>query len=476
MVLVALRSRHRQADIIEITTARFCFRISSRRHLPALRRRIKVMFRQSLSTTNQKWLWRRLAIAFVMMAGAGMLANAQTFNSGSNGSDGALNLTTPGTVVFDPAKFNPPLDPDGDNVFHFTTITIGAGVIVQLKNLPLRGRSVIWLASGDVKIEGTIDLSGQAGHVTNNPVPANRVSAEPGPGGYAGGVGATPTSAAHSGSGPGRGGTNYPGVLCRSVGFADMLGGGAGHGAGGSGFSPGAAYGNVLLVPLRGGSGGGGGNGGFGGGGGGGGGALRIVSSTSITINGTVAANGGDGGSGTTNVCANGNGGGGSGGGIHLIASTVSGTGNLSAKGGGGSEVYPGAVGRIRIDAFQQRFTGNAMPTASLGTPYNVPLPADVPSVRVVSVAGISVPSTPTGSFTMPDVTINQAVAVPVVIEAFNVPVGVVVQVYLTSESAPDQVVNSAPLAGTRQKSTATANVKIPPGYSRGFVRAAWTP
>jgi hypothetical protein len=438
-------------------------------------RRINLMFTPSLQSEMPDSLLRRLFLVFTVLLIACMTAEAQDFNSGSNGSDGALNLTTPGTVIFDPAKFTPPLDPDGDNVFHFTTITIGPGVIVQLKNIPLRGRSVIWLASGDVKIEGTIDLSGQTGHPTNDPVPANRVPAEPGPGGYAGGVGATTISAAHSGKGPGRGGTNAPGFACRIF-TPDMLGGGAGHATNGSGYSPGAAYGNVLLVPLRGGSGGGGGNGGFGGGGGGGGGALRIASSTSLTVTGIIAANGGDGGSGTTDVCANGNGGGGSGGGIHLIAPIINGSGSLSAKGGAGAEVYSGSVGRIRIDAFQHKFTGGATPTASLGTPYNVPLPADVPSIRVISVAGIPISSTPTGSFTMPDVTINQATAVPVVIEAVNVPVGVVVQVYVTSESAPDQVVNSTPLAGTKQKSTATANVKLPPGFSRGFVRAAWTP
>jgi hypothetical protein len=99
-----------------------------------------------------------------------------------------------------------------------------------------------------------------------------------------------------------------------------------------------------------------------------------------------------------------------------------------------------------------------------------------VPSIRVVSIDGTAISSTPTGSFTIPDVTINQAVAVPVVIEASNVPLGVIVQVYIISEAGPDQVVNSTPLTGTRPQSTATANVKIPPGFSRGYVRATWTP
>src|SRR5712692_2344983 len=79
-------------------------------------------------------------------------AHSQTFNSGSTGADGALNLTTPGTVVFDPAALN--IDTSGDNVFNFTTINIGPGVTVQLLNGQLRGKSVVWLASGAVTIAG----------------------------------------------------------------------------------------------------------------------------------------------------------------------------------------------------------------------------------------------------------------------------------------------------------------------------------
>src|SRR5438270_208703 len=59
---------------------------------------------------------------------------SQTFSSGSTGIDGALNLTTPGTILFNPKTFNPPLDQDGDNIYNFTTINIGAGVTVKLTN------------------------------------------------------------------------------------------------------------------------------------------------------------------------------------------------------------------------------------------------------------------------------------------------------------------------------------------------------
>jgi Na+-transporting NADH:ubiquinone oxidoreductase subunit NqrF len=103
-----------------------------------------------------------------------------------------------------------------------------------------------------------------------------------------------------------------------------------------------------------------------------------------------------------------------------------------------------------------------------------VPLPKNVPSARVVSVAGVPVPFAPSGSFAMPDVTINQAMAVPVVIEAANVPPGMVAQVYIISGSAQDQIVSSSPLTGMFQKSSATASVKIPPGFSRVYVRVIW--
>src|SRR5438034_1048832 len=78
--------------------------------------------------------------------------SAQTISSGSTGADGALNLTTPGAIVFDPTALG--LDADADNVFHFTTINIGAGVTVKLTSARLKGRSVIWLASGAVQISG----------------------------------------------------------------------------------------------------------------------------------------------------------------------------------------------------------------------------------------------------------------------------------------------------------------------------------
>ena len=99
---------------------------------------------------------------FSLLPLIGVSAFAQTFESTSTGADGALELTTPGVVEFDPASFVPALDPEGDNIFHFTTITIGAGVTVRLTEGKLDG-PVYWLATGAVQIDGILDLNGEDG-------------------------------------------------------------------------------------------------------------------------------------------------------------------------------------------------------------------------------------------------------------------------------------------------------------------------
>ena len=80
----------------------------------------------------------------------------------------------------------------------------------------------------------------------------------------------------------------------------------------------------------------------------------------------------------------------------------------------------------------------------------------------------------PTGSFELPDVTINEGASTIVEIEARNVPPGTVVSLYLFSLEGADQVVESAPLVGTPELSTTTASVVFPPGFTRGFARAVW--
>jgi hypothetical protein len=121
-----------------------------------------------------------------------------------------------------------------------------------------------------------------------------------------------------------------------------------------------------------------------------------------------------------------------------------------------------------------QQFAGTSNPGASLGTPWAVPLPTGVPILRVTSVGGVAVPPNPTGGFVVPDVVINQTAAVLFNIEARNVPLSAVVKLYLISEADPDKILDATALAGTVTLSTATVSTVIPPGFSRGYLRATW--
>lgn len=70
-----------------------------------------------------------VAVALLMV----IAMQAQLPPVASTGSDGALELTTPGVVVFDPRSFNPPHNPSHDNVFQFTTIQASKNAIFELR-------------------------------------------------------------------------------------------------------------------------------------------------------------------------------------------------------------------------------------------------------------------------------------------------------------------------------------------------------
>lgn len=383
----------------------------------------------------------------------------QSFSSGSTGADGPLTLTTPGTVLFDPKTFNPPLNPAGDNVFHFTTITIGQGVTLKLTSKILTG-PVYFLATGAVQIDGTIDLNGETGH-TATASPADRTPAPGGAGGFPGGVGGKvgtifpPTA----GNGPGGG----LAATANSGGVLEIYGRG------------GQFSGSQYLIPLIGGSGGGGGANSYahhlsGGGGGGGGGALMIASSVSITMSGQglITAEGGAGG---TDFCCSGTGGG-SGGAIRLIAPAIAGSHVfLSVRGGPGAN--PSGAGLIRLEASLFNWSGaNFSGPSVTSPPFKPALPTTPPAgLRVISINGTPINANP---FTFPDITINAATGVVVNIQGQYIPIGTVPKVHVYSESG-QQVVDASPLQGTFQNSTSTATITYPTGGSRGLVKAVWT-
>ena len=422
-----------------------------------------------------------LLAATLLLAG---LAHAQAFSSGSTGSDGALNYPTAGTYSFNPATTNPVLDPSGDNIFNFTTINIAAGVTLTLTNSNLRGKPVVWLATGNVTIAGTLVLDGESGPGLAN-AGANwftlRTPTQPGPGGYAGGVGARPGNAEAPGLGPG-GGPVQTNANCGyggSAAFSTL------PSASYQGAPVASTYGNIQTVPLLGGSGGSGGclqvgataPDAAGGTGGAGGGAIRIVSTTSISVTGGISSQGGGGGQGRDGGYP---GGAGSGGTINLIAPTVTGTGALNVYGGGIYAITSYGIasgGYILINATTNTFTGNTYGGITTLRPLIAPpLPTltAAPTVTIVSVNSVPVPQPPQGLFATPDVTINTPNAVVINISAVGVPVGTVVTLDIVSELAADQVISCNPLAGTITSSTATCSATFPTSISAIQASVIW--
>ncbi|MCC6234418.1 MAG: hypothetical protein IT580_17380 [Verrucomicrobiales bacterium] len=331
-----------------------------------------------------------------------------------------------------------------DGTWNFTTIHVPAGVTVRFAknagNTPVR-----WLATGDVRIEGVIDVSGVAGVTTLPP----GIPAAGGPGGFDGGRGAIPVNSSGSAAGsPGQGpGGGAPGTA-PSTSPNNLRDGNAGSFAG-----PTSTYGNAFLQPLTGGSGGGGGSStdtGEGGHGGGGGGALMISTSRDLVLNGTVRANGGD------RVWSNYSyGGTGSGGAILLRADRISGAGTLQAFGGGANNPN----GRIRVEAYARGLTGSRTPAEVVGLPAaNGELNA-LGTLAIVSVDGVNVATPPSGNLQAPDVVFTDAGPVQILVRGTGIPNGTAIRLRITTatsviDATPQDLVNGL----------ATFNVTVPKG------------
>lgn len=249
--------------------------------------------------------------AIALMASLAIaMTDAADFDSGSTGALGDVHITDDTTV-----------DMPADGIFHVKSLTIDANKTLRFNKNPLN-TPVYILSQGDIVINGAIDLSGAWG---NGGSPGKG-----GPGGFDGGFGGYGNgdhNQGGDGTGPGHG-INNGDIYQLSAAYADV----SSHNN--------RIYGNALLAPLIGGSGGAGANGNPGFGGGGGGGAILLAASSSITLNGTIAARGGRG--------AN-NYGAGSGGAVRLISPIVNGNGSFDVAGEYGNWAY-GSQGRVRID------------------------------------------------------------------------------------------------------------------------------
>ena len=426
------------------------------------------MNRSNLNHNYHKTTTLFILLSIIFLVSIQKQIPAQTFSSDSDGSDGDLTFSPgdPQPIIFAPQALG--LDTNNDGIYHFGTITVPEGVTVRLGADVLGTRPVIWLATGDVEINGVLDLNGQGGHDGANTTP--RVPAIAGAGGYSGGIGGTTVFSGSPGSGPG-GGRHDTTRLGPG-------GGGAGHAVPGelNDFIGGRSYGNPFLLPLLGGSGGAGGFLSIGGGGGAGGGALLIASSTQVTVNGTISAKGGNGGN--ESISRGSGGGGGSGGAIRLMANSIDGGGVLSVSPGlkgdrGGSD---GAHGRIRIEAFNQNFSGTVEPEARFVTPGLVFPPTDGPSIKVARVAGEEIPEYTNGSFSPADLNINESDPVEIEKQAENIPITASIRLYMYSETEGITNISTSALSGTFEASKATATTTIPHGFSRFSIEASWNP
>ncbi len=188
----------------------------------------------------------------------------------------------------------------------------------------------------------------------------------------------------------------------------------------------------------------------------GGGGAILIASSATITVTGAITANGGNGYSFS---------GGGSGGAIKLMANSISGNGLISARGGLNSGMgILGGEGRIRLEAYAISRSAGTDPEYTYGGPESVFVP-NIPVLSITSIAGVSAPATPTGSYSLPDVLLPNTTVNPVTVtlSASNIPVGTTVIVSVIPVGGGATNVNTT-LSGTLESSSASANVNISTG------------
>ena len=413
-------------------------------------------------------------------------APSYAFDSGSTGADGVFN---PGTDI------ELTLPPSG--IFNFTTIDIPAGVTVTFaKNA--NNTHVTLLASGDVNIAGTIDVSGGNSPAVNDASQStDRNPGLGGPGGSDGGYGGLFVSAGDTKGGNGRGiggGTRSAGSWVQSSTTTRGCGGGGGGfngpgstSGGGTGQCPfvtgGINYGTNNFFTLRGGSGGGGAAGGgnnVGSGGGGGGGALLIASSGVVSVSGSIVANGGNSGNNRDNQGQpGGTGGGGSGGAIRIIATAITGEGDIAALKGTAGTVFlnsgsgvcspqcrggDGAPGRIKLEAEDLQRTSNTTPGYVFSPPRAIFLP-NAPSIRISSVGGISAPANPTGNrdVVIPGTLSNNTLTVE--FETTGVPLGTTIS--LTAKPvfrSSIRSVASTPVSGSVNSGTATADIDLANG------------
>ncbi len=346
-------------------------------------------------------------------------ASAQTFNSGSTGADGALDVSQLFCFVRPQDSLEVCeviLPPSG--ILNYTTVHVPVGKTITFRTNP-QNTPVTLLAQGDVVIEGTISVDAWPF------LPENRYdAAAPGPGGFPGGA---PTA----GQGLGPGGGTEGSVYGRWVGPLSLvpLVGGSG---GASYYSPGGGQQTGL----------------------GGGGAIVIASSGVISVlGGRITAN-------PYLKC----GVLGSGGAVRLVANRIAMGGSINARGqwfcNYSYGTVPGAgIVRLEAPAGSLSYTGSSDPAPILATINPAITAPAAPGLRIVSIAGYLVPDSAGNRKDAADLVLPKQMADPinVLVEATNIPVGSPVTVSFGTSNTGTSTAGT--LAGSLASSTATIPV-----------------
>ncbi len=361
-------------------------------------------------------------------------ATAQSFDAGSDGSFGAINVTD-GVVA---------LDVPADGIFNCTTINVAQGATLTF-NRNANNTSVHLLATGNIDIDGNVDVSGGQGNSTSG--------GRGGPGGFDGGVPGFNTFAPGAGHGPGAG--------LGGINTSDGVGSGS-YGSrtqSNTDDNDGQTYGSPLLMPLLGGSGGGGIEGSPGGGGGGGGGAVLLASNIQVEINGTISARGGP--NFTSGWWYNG----GSGGAVRIVAPMVKGTGAIDVRASntsGGTNLA--GHGRIRIDTIDKSglptLTFAPFPLTSIGTFMRV-FPPNDPKLDILEAAGQNIPEGTNGEVSI-ELPFNAPTSQTVVVQATGFDGTVPIRVVLTPETGAPAAYDTDIAALNGNPAQTTVNVEMP--------------
>jgi hypothetical protein len=354
-----------------------------------------------------------------MLVGSTLRGNAQAFNSGSTGAYGPMNIAA-----------NTTLDLPPDGIFHCTTINVAQGVTLRFNRNQLN-TPVYLLATGDVTVSGTIDVSGSDGSPT--------MGGTGGPGGFGGGGPGIGGLAPGAGQGPGGG---FPGTNTTTAASAGNGIYSTPHNNGSA--NNGAVYGSPLLVPLVGGS-GGGGSPDFGGAGGGG--AILLASSSRITVNGAIRARGGTVGSAR---------GLGSGGAIRLVSPEVGGNGALDTAGG-----FNAGPGRTRIDSISRS-----------GAQFNITGPwtyggfmavfaNPLPTLDIINAAGTPIPEGTASAVTL-NLPFGTSPTQNITVQARDFAAAVPIRLVLTPESGQPVVYDATIDNSTANPATVTIPATVP--------------